>query len=128
NLRNRDSTPGEERTYLKWADAITRYGLAAVGVCLLLGLFTRTACMGGLCFLILFYMAMPALPWLPENPRAEGHYLFINKNIIMMLALLALATTRSGRWAGIDGLLYIAAPWRWRRGNRVTQPRSQNAA
>jgi uncharacterized membrane protein YphA (DoxX/SURF4 family) len=94
-------------THLDWIDAVTRYGLTAVGACLLLGLFTRLACLGGAGFLLLFYLAMPALPWLPENPRAEGHYVFINKNIIEMLALLALATTRSGLWAGIDGLVRL---------------------
>ena len=30
--------------------------------------------------------------------------LFINKNLIEMIALLALATTRSGEWVGLDGL------------------------
>ena len=59
---------------------------------------------------IVFFMRL----WLPESPRAEGHYVFINKNIIEMLALLALATTRSGYWAGLDGLLSCLAPWRWR--------------
>jgi uncharacterized membrane protein YphA (DoxX/SURF4 family) len=101
-------------THLDWLDAITRYGLTTVGVCLLLGLFTRSACIGGTLFLLMFYLAMPALPWLPEPARAEGHYLFVNKNIIEMLALLVLATTRSGRWAGLDGLLYCLMPWRWR--------------
>jgi hypothetical protein len=48
---------------------------------------------------------MPPLPGLPENPRAEGHYLFINKNTIEMLALLVLATTRSGSWLGLDALI-----------------------
>ena len=57
---------------------------------------------------------MPALPWLPESPKAEGHYVFINKNLIETLALLTLATTRSGWWAGVDGLLYCLAPWHWR--------------
>jgi uncharacterized membrane protein YphA (DoxX/SURF4 family) len=99
---------------LAWIDAITRYGLTAVGACLLLGVFTRTACLAGAAFLLLFYLAMPSLPWLPESARAEGHYVFVNKNIIEMLALLALATTRSGRWAGLDGLVYCLAPWRWR--------------
>ena len=103
---------------LGWIDAITRYGLTAVGACLLLGLFTRTACVAGAVFLLLFYLALPALPWLPESPRAEGHYVFINKNIIEMLALLALATTRSGCWAGLDGLLYCLAPWRWHASER----------
>ena len=109
-----------EQGRLAWIDAITRYGLTAVGACLLLGLFTRTACLAGAAFLLLFYLAMPALPWLPESARAEGHYVVVNKNIIEMLALLTLATTRSGRWAGLDGLLYCLAPWRWR--TRTPEP------
>ena len=103
---------------LDWINGLTRYGITAIGACLLLGLFTRTACLGGALFLLMVYLAMPALPWLPENPRAEGHYLYVNKNIIEMLALLTLATTRSGRWFGLDGLLHALAPWRWRRAIR----------
>jgi uncharacterized membrane protein YphA (DoxX/SURF4 family) len=105
----------EGKTRLWWINQITMWGLTAVGTCLLLGLFTRTACLGGAAFLLAFYLAMPSLPWLPANPRAEGHYLFVNKNIIEMLALLALATTHSGRWAGLDGLLYFFGPWRLRK-------------
>ncbi len=63
--------------------------------------------------LLTFFLAMPPLPGWPESPRAEGHYLFINKNIIEMLALLALATTRSGRWVGLDSLLQFLRPQRW---------------
>jgi uncharacterized membrane protein YphA (DoxX/SURF4 family) len=100
---------------IDWVDASTRYGLAAVGLCLLLGLFTRTACVGGAALLLLFYLAMPALPWLPEPVRTEGYYVFVNKNIIEMLALLALATTRSGWWCGLDGLLSLLTP----RGRRA---------
>lgn len=103
---------------LQWSDVIVKYGLIAVGVALLLGLLTRTACVAGASFLLLFYLAMPPLLGMPDNPRAEGHYLFINKNIIEMLALLTLATTRSGRWAGLDGLLQFLRPSRWR-----TEPR-----
>jgi uncharacterized membrane protein YphA (DoxX/SURF4 family) len=100
---------------LQWIDWTTKYGLTLVGACLIAGLLTRTACVGGALFLLMFYLAMPPLPWLPENPKAEGHYLFINKNIIEMLALLALATTYSGRWLGLDGLLQFFNPRRWRR-------------
>jgi uncharacterized membrane protein YphA (DoxX/SURF4 family) len=95
---------------LDWSDAIVKYGLTAVGACLLAGLLTRTACLGGAVFLFMFFLAMPPLPGWPESPRAEGHYLYLNKNIIEMLALLALATTRSGRWAGLDGLLQFLNP------------------
>ena len=96
----------EAWTLLDWSDAIVKYGLVAVGVCLLLGFLTRTACLAGAVFLLMFYLAMPPLPWLPEGPRVEGHYLYINKNIIEMTALLALATMRTGRWAGLDGILH----------------------
>jgi hypothetical protein len=58
-------------------------------------------------------LAMPPFPWLPPNPRAEGHYYFVDKNLIEMLALLALATTRSGRWAGLDALLQFLSPRYW---------------
>jgi uncharacterized membrane protein YphA (DoxX/SURF4 family) len=85
-------------------DWMTRWGLVVVGACLLLGLFTRPACLAGACLLLLFYVSMPPLPGLPENPKAEGHYLFVNKNLIEMFALLVLMTTRSGVWLGLDGL------------------------
>jgi len=99
---------------LQWSDAIVKYGLIAVGIALLIGLLTRTACVAGASFLLLFYLAMPPLLGMPDNPRAEGHYLFINKNIIEMLALLTLATTRSGRWVGLDGLVQFLRPSVWR--------------
>jgi uncharacterized membrane protein YphA (DoxX/SURF4 family) len=95
---------------IEWIDLITRYGLTAVGLCLILGLFTRSACIGGAAFLLVFYLTMPPFPGVPENLRVEGHYLFVNKNLIEMLALLALATTRSGRWLGLDGVLQFLNP------------------
>jgi uncharacterized membrane protein YphA (DoxX/SURF4 family) len=100
---------------LDWSDFLVKWGITAVGVCLLLGFLTRTACVVGAGLLLMFFLAMPPLPDWPESPRAEGHYLFINKNIIEMLALLTLATTRSGRWAGIDGLLQFCCPGRWKK-------------
>jgi uncharacterized membrane protein YphA (DoxX/SURF4 family) len=93
---------------------VTRWGLTIVGACLLLGLFSRTACVAGAGFLLMFSLAMPALPWLPANPRAEGHYQFIDKNIIEMIALLTLATTQSGKWLGLDGLVQFLNPFRRR--------------
>jgi uncharacterized membrane protein YphA (DoxX/SURF4 family) len=102
-------------TMLEWSDFLVKYGILAVGLLLLVGLFTRTACVAGAGFLLLFFLAMPPLPGWPDSPRAEGHYLFINKNIIEMLALLVLATTPSGRWAGLDALVHFLNPFRWRR-------------
>src|SRR5262249_53064727 len=81
----RDLPPPEPpavTTNLDRINFVTRWGLTIVGACLIVGLLTRTSCVAGAAFLLLFYLAMPSLPWLPLNPRAEGHYLFINKNII----------------------------------------------
>jgi uncharacterized membrane protein YphA (DoxX/SURF4 family) len=97
---------------LEWVDRLTSWGLFVVGACLLLGLLTRPACLVGAALLLLFYLAMPPLPGVPDPPRAEGHYLFINKNVIEMLALLVLATTRSGTWFGLDGLFQFLNPFR----------------
>lgn len=98
---------------LRWSDTLIKWGLVVVGVCLLMGLFTRTACVAGAGFILMFSLAMPALGGLvPENPKAEGLELFVTKNIIEVLALLALATTSSGKWVGLDGLVQFLNPFR----------------
>jgi uncharacterized membrane protein YphA (DoxX/SURF4 family) len=86
-------------------DWMTRWGLTILGVCLLLGLFTRLSCLGAAAFLLMTYLLVPPFPWLPQPPLNEGNYFFVNKNVIEMLALLALATTASGKWFGVDALI-----------------------
>jgi uncharacterized membrane protein YphA (DoxX/SURF4 family) len=107
---------------LDWVNFLTRWGLVIIGACLLAGLLTRTACVAGAAFLLMLYLAIPPFPWLPPNPRAEGHYNYLDKNLIEMLALLTLATTRSGRWAGLDGLLQYLRPQYWRSGQPEPVP------
>ena len=41
------------------ADLITMWGLTLVGVCLILGLFTRLASLAGIGFILLFYLCNP---------------------------------------------------------------------
>lgn len=84
----------------------TMYGMWAVGLCLMLGLLTPVAALGGAAFLALFYFSMPPWPGLPENPLAEGHYLIVNKNLIELFACLVLASTPSGLWVGVDAVLF----------------------
>ena len=96
-------------------DWVARWFLLVVGGLLLLGLFSRTACILGAGFLLTTYLLHPAFPWLPTSPKDEGYYLFVNKNAIEMLALLALAGTASGRWFGLDGLVSYVFGGRRRR-------------
>lgn len=100
-------------------NVLTKYGLIAVGLCLLLGLFTPIAALGGAAYLAMFYFSMPPWPGLPESPMAEGHYLFVNKNLIELIACLALARIPTGLWVGLDALLF---GWVGRRRRQPAAP------
>jgi len=99
---------------LRLVDQVVMWGVFLVGVGLLFGVFSRLSALVGALFLISLHLALPALPWGPENPKFEGNYFFVTKNLITALALLVLATVPSGRWFGLDGLLQFLNPWRWR--------------
>ena len=86
-------------------DVITMWFLVAVGACLLAGLFTRLACLLGAGFLVMTYLTYPPFPWYPLPPNTEGNPLFINKNVIECIALLALACMPTGRWLGLDAIV-----------------------
>ncbi len=49
---------------------------------------------------------MPPWPGLPPSPMAEGHYFIVNKNLIEMLACLALVFIPTGHWIGLDAMLF----------------------
>jgi uncharacterized membrane protein YphA (DoxX/SURF4 family) len=103
-------------TSLDWVNASTKWGLVAMGVCLMLGLFTPLAALAGAVFLGQIYMSMPPWPGLPPSPIAEGHYFIVNKNLVEMIACLALATIPTGMWIGFDALLFGWISRRRRRG------------
>ena len=86
-------------------DLATMWLLTLVGACLILGLFTRLASLGGLAFLLMVYLAAP--PWIGYFYAipAEGSYLIVNKNLIEVAALVVIMLTGSGRFAGVDRIL-----------------------
>jgi uncharacterized membrane protein YphA (DoxX/SURF4 family) len=100
--------PSTPSTQLDLVNAVTKYSMVAIGVGLLLGLFTRLSALSAAAYLTMFYLSMPPWPGLPASPMAEGHYVIVNKNLIELLACLVLATTRTGLWIGIDALLFGA--------------------
>lgn len=89
--------------YLDWS---TRWFLAVVGSMIMAGLFTRTSCFFAAGFLLVTNLIQPSVPWLPAAPNNEGNYLFVNKNMVEMFALLVLMTTRSGLWVGLDSIIH----------------------
>ena len=82
----------------------TMWGLTICGLLLILGLFTRLSALGGAALLSLFYMAMPPWPGVQETPSIE-HNLIVNKVLIEMFALLAVAALPSGKWFGLDAAI-----------------------
>ena len=104
-------------TQLVLINHLTAYGLTLSGASLLLGLFAPFGALGGAWLLTMFYLAMPPLPGLPDNPQAEGHYLYVNKNLIEFLACIALVFIPTSLWVGLDAVLF--GPWvRARRARR----------
>lgn len=93
-------------TQLDWINVSTTFGLIAIGVCLILGFLTPLAALGGAAFLAMIYLSMPPWPGLPPNPKTEGHYLIVSKNLIELIACLVIAVTPSGRWIGLDALVF----------------------
>ena len=108
--------PPALRTKLDWINMLTMFGMIAVGVCLMLGFLTPLAALGGAAFLTMFYLSMPPWPGVPVPPNSEGHYLFVNKNLIELLACLVLASTPSGLWIGLDAIFF------GRMGRRAAPP------
>lgn len=82
-------------------DLVVALALIAVGLSLLLGLFTQLGCLGAAGLLVMFYVS--AIPMGMPDPRAEGSYLIVNKNLIELAAVAVLFAFRTGRIAGLDG-------------------------
>jgi thiosulfate dehydrogenase [quinone] large subunit len=82
-------------------DRIIPVALVAVGLSLVLGLFTQAGCWGGLTLLAAFYLAAIPTAGTPQ-PGAEGTYLFVNKTLVEAAALLVVLSFRTGAIAGLD--------------------------
>jgi uncharacterized membrane protein YphA (DoxX/SURF4 family) len=115
--------PEETHGLVWWLDRVTEWGLTIVGLCLMIGLLTRLSCILAVAFLLTTYLLAPPWAWLPVPLQTEGNPLYVNKNLIEMLALLALATTASGRWFGVDPLLRHF--WRKDRAEKAKEPETK---
>ncbi len=93
-------------TGLDWINLATTYGLIAIGACLILGFLTPLAAIGAAAFLAMIYLSMPPWPGMPPNPKAEGHYFIVSKNLVELIACLVIAATPSGHWIGLDALFF----------------------
>jgi uncharacterized membrane protein YphA (DoxX/SURF4 family) len=106
-------------------DHLTIWTLIGLGCLLLVGFFSRTAALGGAVLLLSFYLAVPPWPGVEDLAETAGpeHSFIINKNLIEVIALLAIASMPTGRWLGLDQLLSGLA---FRRGKSTPQQSTRN--
>jgi thiosulfate dehydrogenase (quinone) large subunit len=88
------------------ADLITMWGLTIVGVLLILGLLTRLSSLGGIGFILLFYLCNPPFVGYFYSLPAEGSYLIVNKQLVELGALLVILVSGSGKFAGLDRIVH----------------------
>ncbi|MGP8271854.1 MAG: hypothetical protein ACLQLH_17455 [Terracidiphilus sp.] len=91
--------------------------LWAIGLSLMLGLFTQRGCEAALVMLTLFYVTAVPLTGVPQ-PGMEGNYMIVNKTLIEWVAVAVLRSFPTGRIAGLD-LLYFE--WRKKRVLKATE-------
>jgi uncharacterized membrane protein YphA (DoxX/SURF4 family) len=101
-------------------DHLTIWTLIGIGCLLMAGLFSRLSALGAAALLLSFYLAVPPWPGVEELIETAGpeHSFIINKNLIEVIALLAIASMPTGRWLGLDQLFSLA----FRRRRSVSQP------
>ena len=90
---------------LNAVNILNTWGLIAIGLGLILGLFTRLAAISGALLLLTYYLNNPPLIGLEYSVPTEGSYLVVSKTLIESVALVALAVFPSGQFAGLDMLI-----------------------
>ena len=70
--------------------------------------------------LMSFYLVWPPFPGVIDPPGSTEHALFINKNFIEAVALLAIASLPTGQWFGLDRWIWLG--WNRLRSGGKSRP------
>jgi thiosulfate dehydrogenase [quinone] large subunit len=87
---------------LSIVDFLNTWGLIAIGLGLMFGLFTRFASISGALLLLLYYLNNPPLIGLEYTVPTEGNYLVVSKTLIESVALVILALFPTSFIFGLD--------------------------
>lgn len=91
---------------LSVVDFLNTWGLMAIGLGLMLGLFSRVASMFGVILLLMYYLNSPPLTGLEYSLPSDGNYLIINKTLIEALSLFVLFLFPTSHLIGLDLFLH----------------------
>ena len=93
---------------LNIVDFINIYGLTAIGLGLILGMFTQLATLGGIILLAFYYLSHPPIIGFDYAIPSDGNYMFINKTLIELLTLWLIMLFPTGMQVGIDKFIFKA--------------------
>jgi len=82
------------------------WGLILVGIGLISGCLTRIALAGGISLLTVYYLSHPPLVGYNYTIPSEGSYLWVNKNMVELFAMVVLYLFPSQYTIGIDRLIF----------------------
>lgn len=97
---------GQNAALMSFVDVVNVYGLIIVGLLLILGLFERVGYVGAITLLVLYYLSHPASLNAVYLLPPEGSYLWVNKNIVMLAAVVVLMVFPTGRRIGFDRFIF----------------------
>ncbi|NLI72107.1 MAG: DoxX family protein [Bacteroidales bacterium] len=97
---------GQNQSLMPLVDAINIYALIIIGLFLVLGLFEKIGYLGAIFLLVLYYLSHPAALHTTYLFPPEGSYLWINKNIVMLCAVVVLFVFPTGKRIGLDRIIF----------------------
>lgn len=92
-------------TVLSVADFLNIWGLIAIGLGLILGLFSRIAAFSGAILLLVYFFNNAPIIGIEYSIPSEGSYLLVNKTLIESVSLLVLALFPTSNYLGLDALI-----------------------
>jgi thiosulfate dehydrogenase [quinone] large subunit len=90
---------------LSISDAANAWGLALIGLSLIVGLFTRFSSIAAMALLLLYYLSHPAIPGIEYLFPSDGSYFIINKTLVELFALLVIYAFPTSHVFGLQRLI-----------------------
>lgn len=90
---------------LNAVDFLNTWGLMAIGLGLIFGLFSRAAAISGALLLFVYYLNCPPLTGIEYIRPSDGNNLVVDKTLIEAIALCVLALFPTSRITGLDALI-----------------------
>lgn len=93
------------QTLLSISDSANAWGLALIGLSLIVGIFTRYSSLAAMFLLLLYYLSHPAFPAIEYLFPSDGSYFIINKTLVELFALLVIYAFPTSQLFGLQRLI-----------------------